>query len=141
MIGTTWIVRGRPSSTSSAVTTTAGRTKPGSLPAGTPKSTSTTSPARIVADRLRAHLEPGSFLDIELGRRQRVTDPTLPLGSDQSRDLFVERDAIIRGEVPQVVPGSSSQPDSSGILHIDQYVIFVGTIMQTIRPALTRREL
>ncbi|CAN5801462.1 hypothetical protein BH20ACT4_BH20ACT4_04390 [soil metagenome] len=77
--------------------------KPGSLPDGVPKSTWTTSPARIVGDGVNAYVDPRSFGIVDAGCGERHSHPTLSLGADKSPKLLVESDSVVVGESADLV--------------------------------------
>ena len=88
--GTTAIACCRNSSTSSEVTTIAGRTNPGSPLAGVPKSQRTTSPARISYIACR-RIEHGFVVSIEWGACELCPDDATTFPSDHLPKLRVER--------------------------------------------------
>ena len=101
--GTTAIACCRNSSTSSEVTTTAGRTNPGSPRAGVPKSQRTTSPARI-SDIARRRIEHGLVASIERAACELGPDDATTFPSHQSLDLCVEREPLTIGKLTQSIP-------------------------------------
>ena len=101
--GTTWTVRGRCASTPFAVTITAGRSNPGSLPAGIPKSTRTMSPASIVGSGCDTKVEPCAITAGQLGGAELTAHAPLSLGSQETRDFFVQGHAVEVSELPKCV--------------------------------------
>jgi hypothetical protein len=76
---------------------------PGSLPAGTPKSTRTTSPD-CIAHRCGPSLEPSHVIVVE-GRCERTAHAPLPFRTDQSGKDLIERQAVLSGDRSEVVSG------------------------------------
>jgi hypothetical protein len=104
--GTMWTVRGRCASTPFAVTITAGRSNPGSLPAGIPKSTRTMSPASIVGSGCDTKVEPCAITAGQFGGAELSAHAPLSLGSQESRDFFVQGHAVEVSELPECVAGA-----------------------------------
>ena len=125
---TTWRVRHRPPArATSAVTTTAGWMRPGSLPTGMSKSTPTTSPARMSSDSARAAGDPALLL-----RRQwfgeDVTHLALALTPEQLPELGIERDAVGLRERPNLVTGRFGHADGRRITHTFKHSIWHGFV-------------
>ena len=115
--GTTTIACCRNSSTSSEVTTMAGRNDPGSPRAGVPKSQRTTSPARL-GDIARRRIEHGLGASIERGTSELGTDDATTFPSDQLLDLCVEGEALTIGELAKGIPRLDGYLNGSRIRHI-----------------------
>ena len=94
----------------------AGRTSPGSPRAGVPKSTRSTSPARIgyIAGR---GVEHRTIVKIERRARQLKSDDATALAPNEEIELSVEREAITLGQLPERVAGPSRDLDGSHFWH------------------------
>jgi hypothetical protein len=104
--GTTWIVPRPGGEDEVSSQTTAGRTKPASLPAGMAKSTLTTSPARIFTDYFEADIEPTPLVGVQLDLSESLANAPLTLGSYQTVELLAQGESIVVGKLPEFVAGS-----------------------------------
>ena len=118
--GMTTIACCRNSSTSSEVTTIAGRTNPGSPLAGVPKSQRTTSPARI-SDIACRRIEHSFVVRIEWGACELCPDDATTFLSDHLPKLRVVCQPLAIGEQTQGVPVLDRDLDGSRIRHTMEY--------------------
>lgn len=106
--GTTWTTFGPPRRICAAVTMTAGRRSPASVPVGAPRSSSTTSPC--------VSIEPRQFV-VAKGGRQVLPDGFLFQKSCCASHDFGQRLTALGGQLMECVACGSSDANGRGVSH------------------------
>jgi hypothetical protein len=71
-----------------------------------PKSTLTTSPARIFTDYFETDIEPTPLVGVQLDPSESLANAPLTLGSYQTVELLAQGESIVVGKLPEFVAGS-----------------------------------